>query len=322
MSPRDGLRTWREGAHGQCVKTDLDTLATALYARIDDELKASPWLAPWRPAVGITPTLSDAELVTLAVMSALLGCVSERRWLRRAGREFRHLFPYLPQQSGYNKRLRGACELVRRMIRVLAQDTSLWTDDVWVVDSTPVGCGCSRETAKRSDLAGWAEYGYCASHSRYFWGLRLHLVCTLGGLPVLFALTGAKADERQTLRDMLDSAPGVQATHHGQTIIGDKNYYGREFEHDLTERHLELLRPARRGEPERAGAHLFKPLRQTIESINQTLKGQLDLERHGGKSPAGVTVRVLSRILALTTAIWHNDKTGQPVKRSLTAYDH
>ena len=96
------------------------------------------------------------------------------------------------------------------MIRILAQDTSLWTDDVWVVDSTPVGCGCSRETAKRSDLAGWAEYGYCASHSRYFWGLRLHLVCTLGGLPVLFALTGAKADERETLRDMLDTAPEVR----------------------------------------------------------------------------------------------------------------
>ncbi|MGI5248465.1 IS982 family transposase [Actinacidiphila glaucinigra] len=304
------------------MKTDLDTLATALYARIDDELKASPWLAPWRPKVGITPTLSDAELLTLAVMSALLGYTSERRWLRRVDRDFRGLFPYVPQQSGYGKRLRAASPLLTSMIRMLAQDTSLWTDDVWLVDSTPVGCGCSRETAKRSDLAGWAEYGYCASHSRYFWGLRLHLVCTLGGLPILFALTGAKADERETLRDMLDSAPDVQATHPQQTIIGDKNYYGREFENDLTERDLKLLRPARKGEPERAGAHLFKPLRQVIESINQTLKGQLDLERHGGKTPTGVTVRVLSRLLALTAAIWHNDKTGQPVKRSLTAYDH
>lgn len=117
----------------------------------------------------------------------------------------------------------------------------------------PVGCGCSRETAKRSDLAGWAQYGYCASHSRYFWGLRLHLVCTLGGLPVLFALTGAKADERETLRDMLDAAPDVEASHPGQTITGDKNYYGREFEHDLTERHLELLRPARKGSPSEPG---------------------------------------------------------------------
>jgi Transposase DDE domain len=270
------------------VKTDLDTLATALYARIDDELKASPWLAPWRPAVGIAPTLSDAELVTLAVMSALLGYTSERRWLRRVGQDFGRLFPRVPQQSGYNKRLRAASSLITSMIRILARDTSLWSDDVWLVDSTPVGCGCSRETAKRSDLAGWAQYGYCASHSRYFWGLRLHLVCTLGGLPVLFALTGAKADERETLRDMLDTAPDVAAAHPGQTIIGDKNYYGREFERDLAERHLQLLRPARKGEAERAGAHLFKPLRQVIESINQTFKGQLDLERHGGKSPAGV----------------------------------
>jgi hypothetical protein len=63
-------------------------------------------------------------------------------------------------------------------------------------------------------------------------------------------------------------------------------------------------------------------LRQTIESINQTFKGQLDLERHGGRTPAGVIIRVLARVLALTAAIWHNDKTGQPVKRSLIAYDH
>ena len=97
---------------------------------------------------------------------------------------------------------------------------------MWVVDSTPVECGRSRETAKRSDLAGWAEYGYCATHSRYFWGLRLHLVCTLHGLPVGFALTGAKADERQTLLDILAADPDLVAARPGQTLIGDKNYYG------------------------------------------------------------------------------------------------
>ncbi|MFF0221598.1 IS982 family transposase, partial [Streptomyces sp. NPDC004629] len=91
---------------------DLDTLATALYARIDDELKASPWLAPWRPKTGIAPTLSDAELLTLAVMSALLGYTSERRWLRRVDRDFRGLFPYVPRQSGYSKRLRAASSLL------------------------------------------------------------------------------------------------------------------------------------------------------------------------------------------------------------------
>ncbi|MGE5291752.1 MAG: IS982 family transposase, partial [Micromonosporaceae bacterium] len=85
--------------------------------------------------------------------------------------------------------------------------------------------------------------------------------------------------------------------HPGQTIIGDKNYFGQTFEADLTGRDLVLLRPVRKGEARRAGQHLLKPLRQVIESINWTLKGQLDLERHGGRTPEGILARVLARIL-------------------------
>jgi hypothetical protein len=302
------------------VTTDMDTLATALYVRTDDLLKESPQLAPLRPAGGISPHLSDAELVTLAVLQSLLGFTSEARWVRHARAHLGHLFPYLPQQPGYNKRLRAARGLVRQCIRALAASTSLWTDDVWVVDSTPVECARSRETVKRSELAGWAQYGYCASHSRWFWGLRLHLVTTLHGLPVGYALAGAKADEREVLLGIL--ADEELASRAGQLLIGDKNYYGRDFEATLARSGKTLLRPARKGEPEPAGRQYFRPLRQVIESVNETLKGQLDLERHGGRTVDGVTIRILQRILALTAAIWHNDATGQPVMRSLVAYDH
>jgi hypothetical protein len=58
---------------GGLVDADLDTLATALFARTDDLLKESPHLAPYRPEIGIEPRLSDAELVTLSVMQAMLG---------------------------------------------------------------------------------------------------------------------------------------------------------------------------------------------------------------------------------------------------------
>ncbi len=304
------------------MDADLDTLATALYVKTDDLLKESPQLAPWRPEVGIGPSLSDAELVTLAVMQALLGFTSEARWVRYARAHLRHLFPYLPGQPGYNTRLRALAATMTWLIGLLARDTSLWTDDAWVVDSTPIECGRSKETARRSDLAGWAEYGYCASHSRYFWGLRLHLLATLHGLPIGFALAGAKADERQVLLGILAADPALAAMLPGQIVIADKNYFGRDFEAALHAEGACLLRPARHGEPGRAGAQFFKPLRQIIESVNDTFKGQLDLERHGGHTPAGVIARVLQRILALTTAIWHNDHTGQPVMRSLTAYDH
>ena len=304
------------------MNKNIETLATALYVKIDDMLKDWPDLAPPRPASGIAVTLSDAELLTLAVMSALLGFTSERRWLRFVNAHLAGMFPRRIGQSGCNKRMRKAFFLFICVIRMLAMDTSLWSDDVWVVDSTPVECGRSRETARRSDAAGWAEYGYCASHSRYFWGLRLHLVCTLHGLPVLFALAGAKAGEREVLLGMLETGKDVVAVHPGQTLIGDKNYFGRDFEADLTERELVLLRPVRKGEARRAGLQLLKPLRQVIESVNWTLKGQLDLERHGGRTPEGILARVLARILALTAAIWYNDKAGRPVKRSLTAFDH
>ena len=304
------------------MDADLDTLATALYARTDDLLKAFPERAPWRPGTGITPKISDAELLTLAVLQALLGFVSEARWLRFARKHLRYLFPYLPGQPGYNKRLRKLAATTRWLIGALARDTVVWADDVWVVDSTPVECGRSKETVRRSDLAGYAEYGYCASHSRYFLGLRLHLVTTLHGLPIGFALTGAKADERQVLLSILAADPDLAAMLPGQILIGDKNYYGVDFEATLTSTGANLLRPARNGEPERPGSQFFKPLRQIIESVNDTLKGQLDLERHGGHTPAGVITRVQQRILALTAAIWHNDHTGRPVMRSLIAYDH
>ena len=83
-----------------------------------------------------------------------------------------------------------------------------------------------------------------------------------------------------------------------------------------------LLRPSFKREKRREGESLLKSVRQLIESVNDTLQGQLDLEQHGGRTFEGVAVRVAQRVLALAAAIWHNHKTAQPVMRSLIAYDH
>jgi len=113
------------------MDADLDTLATALYARIDDTLKDRPELVPWRPKVGIVPKLSDAELLTLAVMQVLLGHANETGWLRYATEHLSRLFPYLPGQAGYNKRLRKSAVQLQTMIRLLGEDTDVWADDTW-----------------------------------------------------------------------------------------------------------------------------------------------------------------------------------------------
>ena len=297
------------------MTTDINTLLTALYVKIDD------WLGQARRA-GRPPRLSDAELLTLAVAQVLLGVRSEARWLRFVPRVLPGAFPYLPGQSGYNKRMRAALPLFKRAIRAVASDTDLWADSAWVVDSTPVECGRSRPTARRSGLAGWAGYGYCASHSRFFWGLRLHLICTPAGLPIAWALADPKIDERQVLTAVLDHDPDLLTDRPGLLIIADKGYVSAELDRWLTERGVRLLRPSYRNRTARPGEHLLKPIRQLIESVNDTLKGQLDLELHGGRSIEGVGARVAQRLLAMTAAIWHNRATGQPLTRSLIAYDH
>lgn len=304
-----------KGVDDPFVTTDINTLLTALYVKIDD------WLG--RPRrVGRPPRLSDAELLTIAVAQALLGVRSESRWLRFLPAHLPGAFPYLPGQSGYNKRLRAALPLLKRAIRVVAADTDLWHDDVWVTDSTPVECGRSRPTAQRSDLAGWAGYGYCASHSRWFWGLRLHLLCTPSGLPIAWSLASPRVDDRQALTAILEENPALFTTRTGQLIIADKGYISAELDRWLAERGIRLLRPSYRNRTPRPDEHLLKPVRQLIESVNDTLKGQLDLELHGGRSIEGVGARVAQRLLAMTAAIWHNRATGQPVTRSLIAYDH
>jgi hypothetical protein len=297
------------------VTTDLNTLLTALYVRIDD------YLAP-RVRAGRRPRLTDAELLTLAVAQVLLGVHSEARWLRLVPAALPGAFPYLPGQSGYNKRLRAALPLLRRLIRRLAADTDLWADPVWLVDSTPVECARSRPTVARSELAGVAGYGWCRSHSRWFWGLRLHLICTPAGLPVTWALADPKLDERQVLMAVLDHDRALLDERPGLLLIADKGYISAELDDYLRARGAELLRPSYRNRAPRPGQALLAPIRQLIESVYDTLKGQLDLELHGGRTLAGVTTRVAQRLLALTAVIWHNRATGQPKPRSLIAYDH
>ena len=276
-----------------------------------------------RPSVGIAPKLTDAELITLAVIQALLGFTSEARFIRHANAHLRSLFPYLPNRPGYNKRLRNAAATMQHIIATLARDCPSFHDDLWLVDSTPVECGRSRETVKRSDMAGYASYGYCASHSRFFWGLRLHLIATPSGLPVAYALTGAKIDERDTALAMIHLDPALDGRP-GQVLMADKGYRSTAFEAELNERGLTLIRPAIKSEKTgRPLTRFLKPFRQIIESVNQTLKAQLDLERHGGRKPAGVCARILQRLLALTAAIWHNETSQRPgPARSLLAYDH
>ena len=289
------------------MSADLDALLTCLYVLIDD-------LLPARRRFGRPPRISDGELICLAVAQVLLDCADETRFLRLAKQRLSHLFPYIPGQSGFNKRLRCLAPQLAQAVTLLAQLSPSFCDRLRLLDSTPVPCAASRETVRRSQLAGLGGYGYCRSHSRWFWGFRLYLLCSPDGLPIGFELAPANAPERAVAAELLE-----RVLEPGQIVIGDKGFAGSEFEQLVASLGGTLLRPDRKNEQPRFGS--LGGIRHWIESTFDTLKDQLSLERHGGRSLTGLVSRIARRLLALTAVLLHNWQLGTP-GRHLTAYDH
>ena len=289
------------------MRADLDALLTAIYVLVDDFL-------PERRGPGAPPRITDAELVTVAIAQVLLGLPNDRQFLALAPYRLGHLFPYLPKQPGYNKRLRSLAPEIGRCINYLAYISPSFGDELRLLDSTPVPCGQSRETTRRSEFAGYASYGYCRSHSRFFWGFRLYLLCAADGTPIAFELAAANCPEREVAREMLDRVPLE-----GYTVIADKGFAGREFEAFMAGRGARFLRPDRKDEEPRFGS--LGKVRQWIESVFATCKGQLGLERHGARTLPGLGARIGLRLLTLAAALWHNHHIGDP-GRHLATYGH
>jgi hypothetical protein len=264
--------------------------------------------------------VTDAELVCLAVAQVLLRYHDERHWLRAAPTRVGHLFPRLLSQSEYNQRLKDLAPLLEAALRWLAELTPGSAERLRLLDGTPVGCGQSVITAKRSRLFGYAGYGYEPSHSRYYWGVKLLLLVTADGTVTGFGLANPKlVGEREAVQQLLGAQPANRPPT-GSAVVTDKGLAGEDTEAFFAGLELALIRPARSDEPQPRPFPNW--LRQRVEAIIWTLKHQLGLEQHGGRVPAGLWARVLQRLLALNTAIWHNWQIGAPVKRSLIAYDH
>jgi hypothetical protein len=293
---------------------DLDLLLIAVFCTADD-------LLPKRPE-NAKRIVTDAEVVTLCVAQAMMGIPSDPRFLAAARKRLGHLFPTLPDRAGFYKRREALSDTIEALIAEFARHSPGSGDDMLLVDSTPVECARSRETVKRGGsssladaLSDAADYGYCASHSRYFYGFRLHTLFAIDGTPRAIALTSPKIDEKQVCLELVarcERQPGQFLT-----LIGDKNFRGKQFEADLAALDAKIMRPRRRDEPGK-GLHLA-PIRQRIESIYWTAKDILTLERHGARTLHGLRTRLACRFLALTAAVALNHRLGLPT-RALAQY--
>ena len=296
------------------MDADLDLLLIAVYCMVDDLLPKRPGNARRR--------ITDAEVVTLSIAQAVMGIPSDPRFLAVAAKRLAHLFPSLPERTAFYKRRLRLSGVIEGLISEFARHSPGFYDELLLVDSTPVECARSRETVKRGGvssladaLANAADYGYCASHSRFFWGFRPHALFALDGTPRALALTSPTVDEKLVCLEMV--ARCERQSGRMLILIGDKNFRGTQFEKDLKALDATSARPRRNDEPGR-GPHLA-PIRQRIESIFQTCKDIFTLERHGARTLENLRVRLVARFAALAAAIALNHRLGRP-SRSIVCY--
>lgn len=286
------------------MTADLEALVVAAYVFADE------YRVPVRP--GRPAKVSDAELVALAAAQAAMGISSDPQFLGLVGKVLPGWFPHLPDQSQYNRRLRGLVGL----ISAVQQRIAFWLDrgGPRLADGTLISVANYPGCASRSEFAGLARYGYAKSQHRYLFGVRLVLVSDRRGLPLGFTLVPANEKEYEPIADLLT---GIRA----DLLLADKGLWGRAYAERLSSAGTTLLTPAKqRTRTNETRERAIASTRLVIESVFANLKGQMRLEQHLAKTPAGLTLRIAQRLLALTLGMLLNTLTGRPT-RALAAYD-
>lgn len=285
------------------MTASLETLVVAAYMFADGAAI---------PRRGPRGKVTDAELVALAVAQAAMGIPSDRQFLGLVGKVLPGWFPHLPEQSQYNRRLR---RLAPTLAAVQLRIAELITEgDLRIADGTLLGVANYAGCQSHSEFAGTAAYGYCAAKSQYVWGMRLVLVTDRSGVPVGYTLVAANEKEYEPVRELTTA-------HQGCTLIADKGLWGVQYRETLALQDVTLLTPDRvRTADNLARERRLASLRLVIESTISNLKGQMRLEQHLARTPAGLAQRIAQRLLALTIGMLLNALTGrQP--RALVAYD-
>jgi IS5 family transposase len=284
--------------------TDLEALVVAAYVFADDYPV---------PARGGRPqTTTDAELVALAVAQAAIGISSERQFLGLINRVLPGWFPHLLHQSQYNRRLRGLVELISIVQQQLAR--LLDSGGVRLADGSQPAVANYAGCQQRSHFAGFARYGYARSQHRFIWGVRLVLLTDDRGTPLGYTIVPANEKEYEPLADLLAGVPA-------EVVIADKGFWGRSYRERLAADGVTLLTPDKtRTASNLARERARASTRLVIESVFSNLKGQMHLEQHLARTPAGLAVRIAQRILALTLGMLLNRLNGRPA-RTLAAHD-
>ena len=248
--------------------------------------------------VGRKPKFSDIELISLSLVSEALGIDSENYLFGKLNKDFRNDFPNLIDRSQYNLRRKKLFNVIDEVRKTMAKEI-LKEENIYIVDSMPVEV-CKISRARRSKICKESfetspDKGFCAAQKSYYYGYKLHGLCSFNGVFTSFDMTRASVHDIHYLQDVKEQIKN-------SFLLGDKAYLSEKIQTDLFScSNIKLETPLR------INQHCFnrqhfqvKKARKRIETLFSQLCDQFMIRRNYAKSFYGLKTRILCKITALT----------------------
>jgi hypothetical protein len=275
------------------ISIDIETLLTIIYVLVDDwyQVKGAP-LLQGKP--GVKPEFSDSEVITLLVAMDFIPFPGETQFLGYMRANHLNLFPKLVDQSQFNRRARNLRLVVEALRQAWAVDLGIENETQFLLDTKPVPVMGYKRSKRRSDFAGRADYGYCASRKLHYFGYKLVMITTLRGIPVVYELVPASWDERQAAETVLSRLSNCD-------IFGDKGFIGDEWQAQVYEQTGNRVWTVKRANQHEQNPTIFD---QTLNRIRERIEGAFHeiqntgryLERLLAKTVVGLCTRVIAKI--------------------------
>jgi hypothetical protein len=287
---------------------NFDDFCLWVYVTVDD---LWPTIGPYFRRPGPAPQCSDSELLTMSLVGECCGWDVETEMLSHWGQR-RDLFPRQPSQSRFNRRRRQLSDALRLLRQALLQRLDLALEQMCVLDSQPLPVVAYHHASRsaRQWRVYQANYGWAASRQSRFFGFRLHLLVTLAGVIVEYALAPASVHDLPVGQELL-------AHRRGLTVLADKGYIGQAVAKELKTRQdialLTLPRSNQKLQLPQAFHRPFNAARLIIETVNSQLSEQFRIQRNHAHTFWGLTTRLHTKLTAHTLCVYLNRLLGRPM---------
>ena len=297
--------SYEEGYH----VVPLETLLVALYVLVEDWWRDNRSIARCGP--GRPVSLSDAEVLALAILSQWPRFRSERDFWRFANAHLRPYFPSLVGQSQLNRRIRALEPELRALQRHLSETLADGSEVYRVIDTTLVPAVVRVRACRKGLFAGQASFGRNVSKTEWVYGFKVALAVNPEGVVTAFGLAPANSDEGP-IGEYLIRSDGHDA------FLADKGFSSLAWERRWLEDYGALVaatpqKNARRAWPEEA-CRWAAGKRQIIEGVIWQLKDYSGLERHRAKTLGGLLARLAAKVAAYTCGQTLNAALGRPLR--------